>query len=515
MMPALVFFVLATFYLLLVWRDTRDARYLIPAGITAGFCYAIKMPGAVVLPLALAFVIAKTRGIRNRDVLRLAGAALVVISPWMLRAAILSSNPVAPLFNGLFRNRHFHALIERQLGGGLPSLRDLPWWGAPYELTVGGRFQGIIGPVFLLLPLGLLALRRLPGRLCWLAAACLVLPWFWNPGTRFVMPALPFLALALLMALPKPMVWACLALQIAACWPPVVDRYDYAHIWRLHTFPWQAALRIQPEHDYLRQRLDEYIVAQIVEHDSKPGERIFSLISVATAYTDREILQFWHSARAEQLTDSLRLATVYRTEPFFDVRASWPQQLISGLRIRLTQANPAEWCIHDIKLFSGEYRIYNSAQWRLRAWPNVWEAPLAFDENVATRWRTWQPMRARDVRASGIRSLPATERRGDDFAYSHFPCALRILRTRTGWMAADHRPAGHRPEATPGFAQRSDPSYTRRGVPLHPGGYGKRGQRSRGSGHGRTCHGMGHGKGRLCGPRDPLPYSLVRMLPCK
>ncbi|HLY17179.1 MAG TPA: glycosyltransferase family 39 protein, partial [Bryobacteraceae bacterium] len=54
---AAVFFVLATFYLLLVWRDTRDARYLLPAGITAGFCYAIKFPGALVVVLAAVFVL--------------------------------------------------------------------------------------------------------------------------------------------------------------------------------------------------------------------------------------------------------------------------------------------------------------------------------------------------------------------------------------------------------------------------------------------------------------------------
>jgi hypothetical protein len=301
---------------------------------------------------------------------------------------------VAPLFNGIFPNPNFHTLIEKRLAGGLASYGNISLSSAPYELAAGGRFGGIVGPVFLALPLGLLALRRRPGRLCWLAAALLALPWFWNSGTRFVMPALPFLALGLVMALPKPAAWACLAVQAVACWPQVVDRYDYANIWRLHDFPWQAALRIESEHHYLWRKLDDYKIAQILEHDTKPGERIFSLIAVATAYTDREVLQFWHSARAEQLTDALRLVSIYRNEPFFEVRAAWPPQPIWGLRIRLTEAYPAEWDVHDIMLFSGDYRIYNSPQWRLRAWPNVWEVPLAFDENEATRWQTWRPMRA-------------------------------------------------------------------------------------------------------------------------
>src|SRR3984957_14167665 len=160
---ALVFFVLATFYLLLVWRDTCDVRYLVPAGVTAGFCYAIKMPGIVVLPLAVAFVMVETRAIRSRAAVRLAAAALATIAPWVLRAFIMSGNPVAPLFNGIFPNPNFHALIEKRLAGGLASYGNISLSSAPYELAAGGRFGGIVGPVFLALPLGLLALRRRPG----------------------------------------------------------------------------------------------------------------------------------------------------------------------------------------------------------------------------------------------------------------------------------------------------------------------------------------------------------------
>lgn len=391
---ALVFFGMATFYLLLVWRDTKDARYLVLAGVTAGFCYAIKMPGLVVLPLSLAFVAAELRTIRTRQLIPVTAAALAVIAPWMLRDLIMSGNPVAPLFNRVFPNRYFHALIETELAGGLGSLAGMKLASVPYELAVGGRLHGVLGPIFLALPLGLLALRRRAGRLCWLAALGLALPWLGNASPRFLMPALPFLALALAMSLPKPAVWLCLGLEAVACWPQVMDHYDHAHIWRLREIPWRAALRIEPEHDYLWSHLDDYKIARILEHDTKPGERIFSLISVATAYTDREVLQFWHSAQAQQLNESLRVVSTYRDEPFFEVKTDWPTRLIWGVRIRVPESYPVDWCIHDIMLFSGEYRIFNSPQWRLRASPNVWELPLALDENQATLWRTWEPIRA-------------------------------------------------------------------------------------------------------------------------
>ena len=54
---ALVFFVLIVFYLLLVWHEQGDDRYLLPAGIAAGFCYAIKFTGILILPLAILAVL--------------------------------------------------------------------------------------------------------------------------------------------------------------------------------------------------------------------------------------------------------------------------------------------------------------------------------------------------------------------------------------------------------------------------------------------------------------------------
>jgi hypothetical protein len=303
-----VFFTLATFYALLVWRDTRDVRYLAPAGITAGFCYAVKFPGGLVAMLALAFVVAAERGMHARQLALLAGAALAVAAPWILRDVVMTGNPVAPLFNSLFPNPYFHPSMERDLAAALGSWQGVPPWRVPYELMVGGTFAGTMGPVFFALPLGLLALRKRAGRLCWMAAALLALPWFWNTGARFLMPALPFLALALALALPRQALWACVALQAVACWPQVVGLYHREYTWRLERIPWRAALRIQPEQAYLSSLQPAYRVARLVQDNTQPGERIFSLIAAPAAYTDREILVFWHSAQAVQLHDTLRVA---------------------------------------------------------------------------------------------------------------------------------------------------------------------------------------------------------------
>jgi len=439
-----VFFTLATFYLLLVWRDTRDARYLAPAGITAGFCYAIKFPGALVAILAVVFVVAVERGMRARQLALLTGTALAVAAPWILRDAIMTGNPVAPLFNRFFPNPYFHPSMERDLAASLGSWWGVPPWRIPYELAIGGTFAGTMGPVFFALPLGLLALRKRAGRLCWMAAALLALPWFWNTGARFLMPALPFLAMALAlaiaMALPRQALWACVAVQAVGCWPQIFGLYHPAYTWRLERIPWRAALRIQPERDYLLSVLPAYHVARLLQDNTQPGERIFSLISVPTAYTDREVLEFWHSAQAVQLRDTLWVALT-PNDPLFDIRANFIQHPMWGLRIRMPRASPVEWQIHEIQFFSGDDPVPGSPQWELQAWPNVWELPLAFDQNRATRWRTWEPVRAGMYveadfdRAQVLSGVVVTS----PTAYDPLPFEL-YGRERDGWHLLTSRP---------------------------------------------------------------------------
>ncbi len=118
-----------------------------------------------------------------------------------------------------------------------------------------------MGPVFLLLPLGLLALRSAAGRWLWIAGSLLaLLPWLTNAGTRFLM--LSFFALALVLVLPRPAAWILLFFHAVLCWPGVVGYYERPGLWRLHGFPWRAALRLDSERDYLRGAISDYNVAK-------------------------------------------------------------------------------------------------------------------------------------------------------------------------------------------------------------------------------------------------------------
>src|SRR5262249_26453023 len=107
---ALVCSILASLYFLLEWSERARRRYLIPAGLLAGFCYTIKLNALLVPALAVLFVLVRWR--RNpkqalASSAMLASAALVMIAPWMIRSVALTGNPLAPLFNAWFPNPYF------------------------------------------------------------------------------------------------------------------------------------------------------------------------------------------------------------------------------------------------------------------------------------------------------------------------------------------------------------------------------------------------------------------------
>ena len=390
---ALVFLALASFWLLLEWRDRAPGAgggYLLAAGLTAGFCYAVKMPGAVVVLGAGLFVIAQRRW---RGLLPLAAGAALTMAPWMARAAILTGNPLAPLGNRIFPNPFFHIAIERDLASHLASLGTVKWWGVPWELAIGDRLVGTFGPLLWLLPLALLAWRARAGRLCLVAALLLATPWLSNRGARFLMPAVAFGWVALGLALPRRAAWAAFWLQAVLCWPQVLDALQPPWTFRLHQFPLRAALRIEPESHYLAAHTAEYAAARMIEAHTPPGARIFSFDQVANAYLDRDVRVSWQSAECDRFDDMFYLTTHAATDYFYNWRFEFAPQSLRAVQFRIPSSYPNEWDADEVQFDSAGEQLDPSPAWTLRAKPNVWEAPLAFDGLTLTRYRTWEPVR--------------------------------------------------------------------------------------------------------------------------
>ena len=102
------------------------------------------------------------------------------------------------------------------------------WWQIPLELTLrGGLVGGTLNPVFLLLPLSLIASAHAQGRRLLLAALIFAVPAWLNTGSRFLIPSAPFAAMALGIALETcpPRCRSSALFAAFVCWPPVLSAY--------------------------------------------------------------------------------------------------------------------------------------------------------------------------------------------------------------------------------------------------------------------------------------------------
>ena len=394
----------ALFYLLQVWDETRDSKLLVPIGILAGFGYAVKYTGFVAVPYAVGFVAwklfwkRKTEGGAGKPLLRpvlvTALLAAVMILPWMLKNWIEVENPVSPLANRIFPNPYVHISFEdgwrRYLSGY--DLRSR--WQIPLEVTVkGGQLEGFIGPFFLLTPLVLLALRFREGRQLLLAGLLFGSTYFGNIGARFLIPVIPFVSLALALAIANLpwLLFALVAANVIACWPSMYGRYSLPGTWHITNVPVKAALRLQSEDAYLSQDSD-YTSARMIGRVVPPGDRIFAIGQGGRSYLPREVLIGYQGALNEVMQDILWTPVFQSFQPSRNLRFDFPRREFLKLRVVLKGGDPEQqWSMAELRIFDGAKELPRDPGWRLTAHPNPWEVQLAFDNSPVTRWKTWQP----------------------------------------------------------------------------------------------------------------------------
>jgi hypothetical protein len=384
----------AVFHWLEIWDELRDDRLLIPAGLLAGYAYAAKYTAFVMFFYAAGFVVWRSRSFR--PLLRLSACSLLMAGPWMLRNWVLFQNPVAPFAGELFHDSHFHVITIQEWARDLRRYEVANLWTLPLEVTVRGlNTAGVIGPVFLLIPVFLLSLRFRAGRKLLVAGLILLTTYLANVGTRFLIPELPFFALALTLAPgDSPGLVACLVIFHAiTAWPGGVDVYATPGLWRLPgRLPYRQALRIVPQDRYLRQKSGAYGLARLVEDHVPKGERVLDLAGIADAYTSRDVLHYYHSAFNDGLTDMLNTGWLASRQPRVLEQIQFPEKTVGRIRIEQTRtARPAEqWSVHELRFFYRGKELTRRAEWRLSARPNPWDVQLAFDNSPATRWRTWE-----------------------------------------------------------------------------------------------------------------------------
>ncbi|HPQ14718.1 MAG TPA: discoidin domain-containing protein [Bryobacteraceae bacterium] len=396
---ACVVFVL--FYLLQIWDQERTTALLIPIGLLAGFAYAMKYTAFLAVPYALGFVGWKLLRARKpfiRPLAVTAACALVMILPWVIKNWVWVDNPFAPFFNKYFPNRYVHITFEQEYRKQLENWNGVTdKWTIPVEAAVkGGKLQGVLGPVFLLFPLALLALRRKQGRQLVLAAVVFTLTYPSNIGTRFLIPMLPFLALSLGVAVEN---WkgagvALVLFHALTSWPSLMTKYCDEWAMRIYQIPVRAALRLQNEEEYLRQRLGtSYEMGRLIERVVPPDSKVLCYDGPPQAYCSRDILVGYQGAFNQNMVDLLSAPLIGDWLPTRRLVFRFGARVLRRLRVVQTAGGFSEsWSVNEFRVFRGDTELPRENQWRLSARPNTWEVQAAFDGNPLSRWRSWEPL---------------------------------------------------------------------------------------------------------------------------
>ena len=388
--------VFAVFALLDRWDETREGGVLLVIGALVGFSYGVKYTLAVSVPFALGWVFWKER--KLRPVLVVAVCAAVFIAPWMIRNTIWWNNPVAPLFNAWFPNPYIHQWFEKEYKAGMARYALPSLWAIPFEVTFrGANLAGRLGPVFLLAPLALLSLRHAVGRRLMLAWVVFTATYFTNIGTRFLLPGLPFLALALAM-LPWPrLVLAGVAIHAVLSWPTSIKFYGDKYGWRLDKIVWREALRVKSEEAFLSAQVPTYPITRLIDAHVPAGRRVYSFQQLAEAYCSPEIVVAFQSAQGEVLAHSIHNALREDRKPTVQVRYTFSARPLALVRVAVNRDWPdARWSVHEMRIFHQGAELPRSPHWRVHADSAGEQASLAFDNSLTTRWHADVPWRKGD-----------------------------------------------------------------------------------------------------------------------
>jgi hypothetical protein len=381
------------FHLLQIWEESRAPRLLAAIGLVAGFAYGAKYTAGLAVPYAIAAVGWKSR--KWRDLATLMACAGLMIGPWVIKDWIYFHNPAAPFLNHWFHNRYVASSFEVEYRSQLAHVNLPSMWQIPIQVTTFGSLSGQLGPVFLLAPISLAALRLRQDRQLLLAAVVFGAPFFTNVSARFLLPALPFVALAMALVLgrvPRVAV-GVVVLHGLLSWPPVVRAYSHADAWHLNKVTWREALRIKPEDGYLESNLPLYGAARLVERLTPPHATVFTQTPIPEAYTTRHLRTAYQSAANIVSRDIFWSGFMADYAPTRRWRFRFSRQALRGVRLVTTGTGEGVWSMHEIRVFDGSRELSRTG-WHAEARPWPWGIEAVLDGNPVTFWQCGEPLRA-------------------------------------------------------------------------------------------------------------------------
>ena len=395
----------AAVYLLALWRNEKSTGLLMACSIVTGFTMAIKYTSIFFALFVVLMIAIGLRGqSRRRRALLVAAAGIVMsvcVAPYLVRNALWFDNPVAFFGNSIFRNPNFHISFERDYSRNLAHLNGLQWRDMPMQLTTGGaNVEGCLGAVFLLAPLAIAGALWPQSRFLLLAALATMVSFPAARSPRYLMPALPMLAIAVMFVLRRirwsgVLLAAIVIAHLVTSWPPVLDRWYRNPGWHVAQIPWKVDVRRVPEDTWLTERSEEYAITRKMDAVLPRDEPVFSMACPgAKAYTDRDIIVVFQSARGENLGDPMY--STWNSPASGRGRWRFHFPAVNARAARLVQRGRSaiqQWSVNEVNLQSNGTEIPIGPGAHPYAWPNPWDAGMAFDGSGVTRWRTWEPLK--------------------------------------------------------------------------------------------------------------------------
>ncbi len=452
------------FHLLQISAESHSRRLLIAIGLAAGFAYAAKYTAFLAVPYAIAWIGWNRRSWRDAAIVVFFVAAMIL--PWMFKDWLWYRNPVAPFFNRYFPNQYVTVSFEGEYLHQLSHPQVLAsLWQLPIQATTFGSLSGLLGPVFLLVPLALLSLRDSAGRQLLIAAAVFGAPFVFNVSTRFLIPAIPFVALALCLVLARIPRIAVAAVVIHALlsWPTVVRRYCHPDAWRLDKVTWREALRIKPEDGFLESNLPLYGAARLLDRVTPPDATIFTQTPIPEAYTSRHVRTAYQSAANIMSRKVFWSGFVPEHAPVWRLRFQFPKAKLAAIRIVQMAAGSGSWSIHEIRAFN-EGREVPRSGWRATARPFPWGAAAMLDGRLASFWLCGETLRRGEYVQIDFPGRPAVDSVLVEAAPDQPGIRLRLEgRVDNGWMQLADRPEIGTEPIPPGIRRAAAEELRRRG----------------------------------------------------
>ncbi|HZO52235.1 MAG TPA: hypothetical protein VFB63_05945 [Bryobacteraceae bacterium] len=388
------------FHLTEIWVATRQRGLIVLIGLLAGFAFAAKYTAFLAVPYAVLRIVWTLRRDRRpwlKTAAVVCALALIMAGPWLVKNALWTGNPVAPFFNRWFPNPYVTVDFEREYGEHMRNYHGLKsHWEIPLEITLRGLVLcGLLGPLFLLSPLALLALRDPVGGRLLPAALVFGSVYAANIGTRFLIPAAPFvsLALALVFVRVKWLLAVAVLAHAVTSWPDVIKTYSHQYAWRLDRIWWKPALRIEKEEGFLTRLWPSYTVARLLDATVPPGDRVLTFNQVSEAYTSRDVMVAYQSAEGTRLGAILWTPLIAEYKPVRALDFQFPAKALRSVRLVQTAAHELDqWHLSEVRLYAGKRELPRETNWRLRAKPFPWTVQAAFDGSELTKWQSNQSL---------------------------------------------------------------------------------------------------------------------------